>query len=152
MLSLYEFDNIFKLENRNKWFELITPHIISVDEKERLTEINIDGSSSFAAFIPEELSPNYNWKFNIGDIVTDGKDIMKIVSLPVLDPRTESLNLEEYIPDKVWEYGNMYNIIRVNEQGEDIEKDDDIAYLHQNFNINQIHLASQQEIEEIFKK
>lgn len=130
--AYFAIQDIFNNESRSRWKELITPYINYVD-KDRWSAIGND--NSLWAFIPEELDHNYNWKFNIGDIVTDGKDIMKIVQLPILDIR------REFNVDLVQFFGNRYTIIRLDENGEDKEKDNPTAYLHQDFNENQIWLV-----------
>ena len=104
--------------------------------------------SSWISFIPEELDPQFQWKFNVGDIVTDGEEIMKIVALPVLDPRAE----EVFNPLQIEEFGNKYSIIRLNENGENKEAGDPTAYLHQAFNIDQIRLVTQEDLDRIFSK
>lgn len=144
---------IFKLENRGKWYELLEPYIIEIDYIDRMTllgdkDSSDDFDSSWLNFIPEELDPQFQWKFNIGDIVTDGKELMKIVALPVLDPRAEN----EFDPLQIDEYGNRYSIIRLNKNGENKEFDNPAAYLHQKFNINEIQLATQEDLDRIFSK
>lgn len=153
-LSMHDFYyKIFKLENRGKWYELLEPYIIEVDIQNRMTLIgDKDSTDEFDSYwmslTPEELDPQFQWKFNIGDIVTDDVDIMKIVALPVLDPRSEST----FNPLQIDEYGNRYFIMRLNKDGENKEAGDPIAYLHQKYNINQIRLATQEDIDRIFSK
>lgn len=129
---------IFKEEERTKWFNLIKPLIKSSNHAKRTSQI---GGITFA-LLPEEISMNYKWKFKIGDIVTDGKDIMKIVQLPALHPNIIlPEDKKQYLYLYMQTSGNTYSIIRLDENGEDKEKDDPIAYLHQEFNENEIWLV-----------
>ena len=137
--------HILRIENRNNWKNEIEPYILDKNLESRTCYID-DGFKMNYNFLPEELDPNFNWKFNIDDIVTDGKNIMKITTLPELDPRKS-----EYDPELVLEFGNIYEIVRIDKDGNDIESEDPWAYLHQKFNQNQIHLASKEEIERLLK-
>ena len=90
------------INNRNKWYELISPLIENVNYENGCSSIG----SSWYSFTPEELDINYNWKFNIGDIVKNKNgDILKIVNLPLLDPRRS-----EYNNLQVQEFGNKYHV------------------------------------------
>ncbi len=129
-----EFQKIITETDRSEWRSLVEPLIESVDILNRCCYID----NSIYKFLPEELDPNYKWKFNVRDIVTDGEDIMLIVSLPKLDPRS-NLDITSNIEiGKVQVYGNTYGIIRLDEDGNDKNLDDHYAYLHNSFNENQL--------------
>jgi len=146
-IQLYEFIDLFRKDNRTNWLHDIQPYIIKVDYNEGRSYINFEDGEFWVSFTPEELDSNHLWMFNIGNIVTDGKDIMKVTNYPPLHPKAESF----YDPNMVIEVGNKYQVIRINEVGEDIEVKNPYAYLHQSFNEKQIHKASQQEIDEILR-
>lgn len=129
---------ILEWSNRSNWFDQITPLIKEVDMINRKSRFSEDDGTDFYTsdwftFIPEELDINYPWKFNIGDIVTDGNDIMVVIHLPDIHPQ----NID-YNQLRVIDYGNKYWIIRLDENGNNKDKDDPVYYLHNSFNENQL--------------
>lgn len=129
-----EFTKILTKFDRSQWRSLIEPLVESVDLDNRCCYID----DTVYNFIPEELNPNYSWKFNLGDIVTNGKDIMVIVSLPKLDPRL-NLDMTSGVEiSKVQVYGNTYGVIQLDENGDNKDSEDHYAYLHNSFNENQL--------------
>ena len=132
-MEIYEFNKIFDLKNRANWKEMIEPHITEIDVNERMTKLD----DEWYSFLPEELDPDFKWKFNLGDIVTDGSKILKIVHLPTLDQRSEY----DFDPNHIDETGNRYFCIALNENGEELDKDNPYGYLHQKYTENQIHLV-----------
>lgn len=148
-MSMYDIIELLSVSNRSNWKELITPYILEVNMEDRISLIGKDiEDSDYFAFIPEELNPNFKWPFNVGDTVTDGKDVMIITGLPELDPRKSIL----YDQDRVIEYGNRYSVVKIDKNKKDKDANNPWAYLNQKFNINQIHLATKEEIEQIFSK
>jgi hypothetical protein len=140
--------NIFgRLDIRKNWLEMISSCILEIDRIDRTTQLN-DNFDSWYAFLPEELDPEYQWPFNVGDLVTDGKYIMKIENLPALDPRATS----NYRPELVEEFGNRYYCTKIDKDGNDLEADDPVPYLHRKYNIDQIRLATQEDLDRIFSK
>lgn len=128
---MYPLDNILKdIDHRNNWFDQISPLIDEVDLNNRRSRIG----DYWYAFIPEELKTDHLWKFNKGDIVTNGSEIMVIRALPELDIREN-----DYCYIRVMEHGNTYFIIRLDENGNDKDIDNPDYYLHDFFTENQIH-------------
>lgn len=122
---------IINSEPREKWKELIIPYIEEVDNED--LSCLLDGV--WCRFTPEELDPNHKWKYNIGDIVTDGEYIMKITEYPLLDPRrTEKIDTT-YLQC----YGNTYHVIKLDDNGNEyIDKFDPLYELHLEFNEKEI--------------
>lgn len=136
--NLQKIFDILDWNNRANWYNEIVPMIESVDNINRISIVSKDDKTDFYsetsfAFIPEELDVNYNWKFDIGDIVTDGNDIMVIIHLPEIHPKNN-----DYEKNRVMFNGNTYWIIRLDENGEDKDANDSTYYLHNFYNENQI--------------
>jgi len=127
----YTVCNIFKNVDRSEWYNLIKPLIEDVDMKTRKSKIG----KYWYAFIPDELKIDYPWKYNIRDILTDGTNIRVIRALPELDPRSSL----DYFYMRVMEQGNTYYTIRIDENGNDIDINNDTYYLHDYFNVDKLY-------------
>ena len=123
--------DILEFNERGSWSNLITPYIKKIDPINRVSYIG--NKERTFAFIPEELDINYPWKFKIGDIVTDGNDIMVISHLPEIHPENT-----DYVYQRVLINGNTYWVVKLDEDGNDKDTDDPVYYLHNYFNENQI--------------
>jgi len=129
--KFYEILEILKnWTNRENWKSQIEPYIIKTDIELRISYITED---DWFAFLPEELDINYQWKFKVGDIVTDGDDIMVITHLPNIHPENK-----DYREELNQINGNTYWIIRLDKNGNDMDINDPTYYLHNYFNENQI--------------
>lgn len=135
-----EFDRIISEVNRSDWKKLIEPLIDSTIIENGLRQCFID--NMVYEFIPEELDPNFHWSFDLNDIVTDGKDIMVITNLPLLDPRSNLDVTSKIEISKLQTYGNRYTVIKLDNNGNDKNLNDPYYYLHNTFNENQIWKVS----------
>ena len=134
-MSILVYKDLIEILNRDrsKWIEQIQPHIVNTNQKERISILDTNFPTEEYSFLPEELDPSYQWKFNIGDKVTNGTGIMKVIGLPVLDPRNE----ENFQAEAVWEFGNKYITTFIDNEGNELEDKDSDLYLHY-FNENEI--------------
>lgn len=129
-ISLHDFVKSFELDNRDNWYNDMLPYIIKTDDKEGYTYIRFEDGDYWAAFLPEELKPDHQWKFKVGDLVTDGKDRLKIVAVPPLDVRRDY----PYYTSSILEFGNKYAVALVDDNNEIVDNNDTYEYLHLRFN------------------
>lgn len=152
--------NLLEWDNRENWYRDIVPFITEVDYEDRQSNLSIPGGVSdsnsvyrfdndieFASFndnnwfnfVPEELDINYEWKFKVGDIVTDGEDIMVIRYLPEIHPSNK-----DYNKFRVTYNGNTYWIIRLDKNGNCKDIEDEVCYLHTFYTENKLEKVDEQ--------